>query len=134
MPQRSRPTVMSVEPIDHHAVPLNENGFMDWIVDSVPGDKIVYYRGLLTQDRAPNGKVLDARARATLNAVARRVLRSAEHGLVLPVQKRVGPNDFLYIAVRARPRFAAHARALLSISNSQKASTAAEVALLALAA
>jgi hypothetical protein len=101
---RSRSTVMSVVPIARFTVPLDENGFVDWLIDSFPGDKVVYYRGLLAHDRTPSAKVLAPRPRSDLVAVARRVLTMASHGLVHPLQKRMGPNDFLYIAVRTKPR------------------------------
>jgi hypothetical protein len=42
-----------------------------------------------------------------LNAVAKRVFTMAGHGLVHPVQKRIGRNDFLYIAVKTKPRTSA---------------------------
>jgi hypothetical protein len=113
MPARS--AVITVVPIEKHAVPFNENSFIDWIIDSFPGDKIVYYRGLLAHDRAPSGKVLDPKSRTDLNAVASRVLTMASHGLVHPVQKRIGRNDFLYIAVKTTPRSASAARGVSAV-------------------
>jgi hypothetical protein len=100
MPQfaKSHPTVL----IEQFAVPVDENGLVDWLIDADPGDRIIYYRGHLAHDRVPSGKVLNARARADLNAVARRVMMLAGEGLVMPVQKRIGREDFLYIAVKAR--------------------------------
>jgi hypothetical protein len=101
MPQsaQSHPTVL----IEQFAVSVDENGLVDWLIDADPGDRIVYYRGHLVHDRVPSGKVLNLRARADLNAVARRVMMLAGEGLVIPVQKRIGREDFLYIAVKARP-------------------------------
>ncbi|HZP21419.1 MAG TPA: hypothetical protein VFB16_14585 [Bauldia sp.] len=83
------------------AVPIDENGFVDWLVDAEPGDRIAYYRGHLGHDRVPSTAVLKRDERANLNAVAHRVLAAAEQGLVLPVQKRIGPEDCLYLAVKA---------------------------------
>ena len=107
MPDACTLTAICIAPIEKYALPFTENSFMDWIIDSVPGDKVVYYRGLLAHDRAPSGKVLDPKSRAALNAVARRVFTMASHGLVHPVQKRIGPSDFLYIAVKTKPRTSA---------------------------
>ena len=36
-----------------------------------------------------------------LVAVSRRVMVAADQGLVFPVQKRLGPHDYVYLAVRA---------------------------------
>jgi hypothetical protein len=98
---------MIIVPIEKHAVPLDENSLTDWIVDSFPGDKIVYYRGLLAHDRTPSAQVLAPRSRTELNAVARRVFTMAGHGLVHPVQRRIGHSDYLYIAVKTKPRMSA---------------------------
>jgi len=89
-------------PIAPFAVPVDENGLVDWLIDANPGDRLVYYRGHLVHDRVPSGKVLGPRARADLNAVARRIMMLAGERLVIPVQKRIGREDFLYIAVKAR--------------------------------
>ena len=86
------------------AVPLDENGLVDWLLDAEPGDSVVYYRGHLGHDRMPSAHVLDRQSRIDLHAVASRVMVLSAQELVLPVQKRVGPEDCLYIAVKARPR------------------------------
>ena len=83
-----------------------------------PGDKIVYYRGLLAHDRVPSGKILDPRSRSELNAVARRVITMASHGFVHPVQKRLGRNDFLYIAIKTKPRASANDHGISAIPPS----------------
>lgn len=90
-------------PIAKCAVPLDENAFVDWLIDANPGDKIAYYRGHLGYDRMPSANVLDRQSRAVLHAVATRVMIAASQGLVLPVQKRIAPEDCLYIAVKALP-------------------------------
>jgi hypothetical protein len=95
---KSHPPVL----IERFAVPVDENGLIDWLIDANPGDRLVYYRGHLVHDRVPSGKVLGPRARADLNAVARRIMMLAGERLVIPVQKRIGREDFLYIAVKAR--------------------------------
>lgn len=89
--------------IERFTMPVDENGLVDWLIDANPGDRLAYYRGHLVHDRVPSGKVLGPRERANLNAVARRIMTLAGDGLVIPVQKRIGREDFLYIAVKARP-------------------------------
>lgn len=90
-------------PIAKRAVPLDENAFVDWLIDANPGDKVAYYRGHLGYDRMPSANVLDRQSRAVLHAVATRVMVAASQGLVLPVQKRIGPEDYLYVVVKALP-------------------------------
>ena len=83
-----------------HEIPHDENSFVDWLVGAKPGDITVYYRGLLSYHGSKNCLVLDATARRTLVVVAARVLAAANQHLVTPVQKRLGTDDFLYIAIR----------------------------------
>ena len=97
-----------------HTALVDENGLVDWLIDAKPGDRIVYYRGHLAHDRAPSAQVMDSRSRAVVHTVASRVMASTEKGLVLPVQKRIGPGDYLYIAVKALPPRAAERRSQLS--------------------
>lgn len=49
----------------------------------------------------PSTDVLGRRARSELHAVANRVMAASDQGLVIPVQRRLGPEDFLYLAVKA---------------------------------
>lgn len=90
-------------PISRFAVPFDENTFVDWLIDAEPGDRAVYYRGHLGFDRMPSANVLDRPTRANLHAVATRVMAAAGQGLVIPVQKRIGDEDYLYLAVKTRP-------------------------------
>ena len=89
--------------IAQHTALVDENGLVDQLVDAKPGDRIVYYRGHLAYDRTPSAHVLDAASRLIVPVVANRVMALAEKGAVLPVQKRIGPSDYLYIAVKAQP-------------------------------
>ncbi len=84
------------------AIPLDENGFVDWLIDAKPGDTLVYYRGHLSHDRMPSTKVLDDLRRRRLADVANRVLAAEAQGLVMPVQRRVGRNEWLYLAIRTQ--------------------------------
>jgi hypothetical protein len=90
-------------PIEKFAVPLDENGFVDWLVDAEPGDRVIYYRGHLGFDRMPSANMLDRPTRINLQTVSARVMVTAGQELVIPVQKRLGPEDYLYIAVKALP-------------------------------
>lgn len=100
-----RPTKPSAlaQRVARHTALVDENGFVDWLVDAKPGDQIVYYRGHLAYDRTPTANVLDSRSRAVVQTVAGRVMATTEKGLVLPVQKRIATGDYLYIAVKALP-------------------------------
>jgi hypothetical protein len=51
----------------------------------------------------PTAEVLPRAVKSNLVGVARRVLAAYDQGLVIPVQKRIGPEDFLYLAVKAVP-------------------------------
>ena len=87
--------------IEKHAIPFDENGFVDWIVDAQANDCIAYYRGHLGRDRCEWPQILSPDDCRKLVAVARRVMVAADQGLVFPVQKRLGPHDYVYLAVRA---------------------------------
>jgi hypothetical protein len=101
MPGFLRP---SIDPPALLDVALDENGFVDWLVDAEAGDHVVYYRGHLAFDRCESGRIGDAKERQRLVNIARRVMAATDQGLVHPVQKRLGPDDVLYIAVRASGR------------------------------
>lgn len=88
------------DPLPLFAIPFDENGFVDWLIDAKPGDTLVYYRGHLSHDRMPSAKVLDDPRRRRLADVANRVLASETQGLVMPVQRRVTRNEWLYLAIR----------------------------------
>src|SRR4051812_16867406 len=87
--------------LEKHAIPLDENGFVDWIVDAQSNDCVGYYRGHLGLDRCEAAAVLCPVECRRLIAVSRRVMVAADQGLVFPVQKRLGPHDYVYLAVRA---------------------------------
>ena len=93
--------------VPRHHVPalsaiVEENGFVDWLIDTEPGETLVYYRGHLAHDRMPSVSALTDIDRRKLSDVANRVLSTESMGLVIPVQCRVGDHDWLYLAVRTR--------------------------------
>ena len=85
---------------ERHFVPFDENGFTNWIVDAKASDCIAYYRGHVGRDRCESASVLNYLDCRKLAAVSRRVMIAADHGLVLPFQRRVGEDDYVYLAVR----------------------------------
>ena len=88
------------------AIPVDENGFVDWLIDAKPGDTLVYYRGHLSHDRMPSTQGPRRYSqRRKLADVANRVLAAESQGLVMPVQRRVGQQR---VALSRHP----HARAL----------------------
>jgi hypothetical protein len=87
--------------IEKHAIPFDENGFVDWIVDAEANDCIVYYRGHLGRDRCEAVAILGSTDCRKLVAVSRRVMVAADQGLVFPVQRRLGTHDYVYLAIRA---------------------------------
>jgi hypothetical protein len=50
----------------------------------------------------PSAGALGEFARRGLSDVANRVLAAEAQGLVMPVQRRLGQNDWLYLAIRRR--------------------------------
>ncbi len=80
---------------------IDEDRFIDWLVEAEQGAKLVYYRGHLAHDRMPSAQILSKSNRADLHALAHRVFVAHEQGLVMPIQKRLGPRDWLYCAIRA---------------------------------
>ncbi|MCW1842189.1 hypothetical protein [Prosthecomicrobium hirschii] len=83
------------------AIPLDVTGFCDWLADAEAGSAVAYYRGHLVFDRLPEKSGLSAQKRHALATVADRVMSAAKNGFCFPVQRRLGSNDWLYIAVRA---------------------------------
>lgn len=93
--------------VPRHHVPtlsaiVEENGFVDWLIDAEPGETLVYYRGHLSHDRMPSVSALTDQDRRKLSDVANRVLSTESMGLVIPVQQRIADHDWLYLAVRTR--------------------------------
>ena len=92
-PQRPSPVLLT-----------NEAAFCNWIAQSTLGDSTVYFRGHLAYDRMPSAGTFREPERKRLVALAKRALQAAEDGLVHLVQRRHGPEDYSYIAVKAPVR------------------------------
>jgi hypothetical protein len=92
----------SVPPARSLSIPIDENGFVDWLIHAQAGGSLVYYRGHLSHDRMPSAEVHGDFQRRRLVEVANRVLVAETQGLVMPVQRRAGKNDWHYVAIRTR--------------------------------
>ena len=85
------------------ALIIDVAGFEGWLRAAHPGSRITYHRGHLCVDRRQRPHAPHDPARAALNRLASRAMRAAERGLVHLVQQRHGPEDFSYVAIKARP-------------------------------
>jgi hypothetical protein len=90
------------QPLPCFAVPFDENRFVDWLVDADSGDTIAYSRGHLSHDRLPSRKVIRETDRRKLSDLADRVMVASDQGLVMPVQRRIGRNEWIYLAIRTQ--------------------------------
>jgi hypothetical protein len=64
------------------------------LTDLAPSKRYVYYRGYLARDRCFSAKV---------NAIAKAVQRSCQLGQVELTQRRLGFEEFEYIAIGRKP-------------------------------
>jgi hypothetical protein len=94
--------------------PLTVGRFWSWLARSEPGAALEYHRGLLILDRSPASE-LSEDERRTVATLADAAFQAAEQGRVHLVQRRNGPFDFSYIAIKAAP--ARGKRATRSLSN-----------------
>jgi hypothetical protein len=89
----------------------SRGAFYRWLECARAGEQLEYHRGLLTRDRSPASD-LAAGDRRVLAEVADAAFRVAGEGSVHLVQRRHGPFDFSYIAIKAGRVAIAVARAL----------------------
>ena len=82
---------------------ISESDFCAWLGRAVAGEIFVYHRGFLARDTNYAVSELPTVARVELAHVARSTMWAAEEGLVHLLQRRIGPEEFNYLAV-ARPR------------------------------
>jgi hypothetical protein len=88
--------------------------FRAWLARAKPGERLEYHRGFLTIDRSSASRHAE-RERRALAKLADVALNAAEADRVHLVQRRNGPADFTYLAIKAGP-------------NAQRAATALAVA------
>jgi hypothetical protein len=74
--------------------------FHAWLARAKLGEQLEYHRGHLIWDRSP-ASVLTQGERQALAKIANAVFQAAEQGKVHLVQRRRGPFDFSYLAIRA---------------------------------
>jgi hypothetical protein len=103
------------QPLPCFAVPFDENRLVDWLVDAEPGDTIAYYRGHLAHDRLPSRSVVREKERRKLTELADRIMVASDQGLLMPVQRRVGAHEWVYLAVRTSDTMRLSARSKAGI-------------------
>ena len=80
---------------------LDQAVFTALLKTARPGSPIEYHRGHLCVDRQPKPDAPDNEARLELHRLASAAMRAAGQGLVHLVQRRRGPEDFSYLAIKA---------------------------------
>jgi hypothetical protein len=74
--------------------------FRGWLARAGSCSWFEYHRGLLIWDRSPASALPDEHRRA-LAKIANAVFQAAEQGQVHLVQRRRGPFDFSYLAIKS---------------------------------
>ena len=74
--------------------------FRGWLARAESCSWFEYHRGLLIWDRSPASALSDDHRRA-LAKIANAVFQAAEQGQVHLVQRRRGPFDFSYLAIKS---------------------------------
>src|SRR5690606_4971841 len=80
-------------------LPLSEVALRNWLGRASPGDVAEYYRGFLAIDVDPSRGKIPVGDCMELNRVAWTARAAAEAGAVRLVQRRVGADDYSYLAV-----------------------------------
>ncbi|GGL58463.1 hypothetical protein [Wenxinia marina] len=83
--------------------PRTELDFCQWVGDALPGEWLEYHRGFLAIDAAPEMSPLASDRWRGLAALSECARWASDHRLVHLVQRRLGPDQFVYIAI-ARPK------------------------------
>ena len=73
MLKRSIPCLAGLPVFSLFDIPIDENGFVDWLIDAEPGARLIYYRGHLAHDRMASTDVHDPLHRVRLNRLSSRV-------------------------------------------------------------
>ena len=80
-------------------VPISTAAFRGWLARAEDSSWFEYHRGLLIWDRSPASELTNNDRRA-LAKIADAVFQAAEGGRVHLVQRRNGPFDFSYLAIK----------------------------------
>lgn len=97
----TKPLPNRPELLECHQIPRDENAFVDWLVGAKAGDTLAYYRGHLAFDRDPLQSGLGEFRRLKLTHLADRAMECCERRQVLLVQRRMGKDDWTYLAIRS---------------------------------
>jgi hypothetical protein len=79
---------------------VSRTEFMAWLARAKLGEQFEYHRGHLIWDRSP-ASILTQGERQALGRIADAVFQAAEQGQVHLVQRRHGPFDFSYLAIKS---------------------------------
>jgi hypothetical protein len=96
---------------------LTDNDFCCWLAIAEPGDALEYFRGYLARDVTAHARRLSEHNRVELARLASCVWWAGEQKLVHLVQRRHGPDDYSYLAIRrSKPKkaLASHSSLLLA--------------------
>jgi hypothetical protein len=97
---RNNAGAMPMPQITAFTTRLSPAAFFAWLERAEPGQRLAYHRGLLLRDRSPASE-LTAGDRRAVAEIADAAFRVAEQGRALLVQRRHGPSDFSYLAIKA---------------------------------
>jgi hypothetical protein len=107
---------------------IGEPEMLAWFLAASPGDRIAYWRGHLAIELSVTASPLGDSERRRVRGLKVLTLSMAETGLVHLVQQRLGPDDYLYLAIaRPRPRLGS-ARLVLPGLSPQAASSLPQAA------
>jgi hypothetical protein len=82
------------------SAPVTELIFCDWFVDAAAGDAIEYHVGFLSLDRSTLLTGADRLEQKRVNALAYRVWKCCEAGLVHLYSQRINEGVYSYLAIR----------------------------------
>ena len=94
----------SVKPENTPSPHCDVTRFCDWLASASPGDRFEYHRGFLSLDRSPHAHGLPDRQRRRLVEVADFAMTAADSLRVFLIQRRLGDDDYSYIAVKVGGR------------------------------
>ena len=94
---------------------MSRTEFHTWLVQAKPGERLEYHHGFLAVDRS-SASPLSERERRALTKLAGAALKAAETDQVHLVQRRNGPADFIYLAIKVRPKAQSAATVLVAVT------------------
>jgi hypothetical protein len=87
------------------SAPTADIALLAWLSQAEPGDIVEYHRGYLALDRTFRFASLKEDERIALDRMASLALRLSDHGLIDLVQRRIGGEQFAYLAVARSRQF-----------------------------